>query len=62
MTSREVIRKLEQAGFQQVAKKGSHLKMRHPDGRTTIVPDPRKDIKKGTLRNIERQSGVTLQQ
>ncbi|WP_084457835.1 type II toxin-antitoxin system HicA family toxin [Desulfocurvus vexinensis] len=60
MTSREVIRKLEQAGFQKVGQRGSHLKLRHPDGRTVIVPDPRKDIKLGTLRSIERQAGVPL--
>ncbi len=61
MTSREVIRILEEAGFQKVSKRGSHQKMRHPDGRTAIVPDPKKDIKPGTLHAIERQSKVKLQ-
>lgn len=56
----EVIRRLEEAGFRMVGKRGSHQKMRHPDGRTTIVPHPKKDLPLGTLRNIERQSGVPL--
>jgi predicted RNA binding protein YcfA (HicA-like mRNA interferase family) len=31
-----VIKALEKIGFQQIRQKGSHLFMRHPDGRTTI--------------------------
>ncbi|WP_244432672.1 type II toxin-antitoxin system HicA family toxin [Desulfocurvibacter africanus] len=55
-----MIKKLEEAGFQTVGKRGSHQKMRHPDGRTTIVPHPKKDLPLGTLRSIERQSKVSL--
>ncbi|MGJ3523231.1 type II toxin-antitoxin system HicA family toxin [Nitratidesulfovibrio sp. D1] len=58
MTSREVIRRLEAAGFERVSQRGSHLKLRHPDGRIVVVPDPRKDIKTGTLRSIEKQAGI----
>ncbi|WP_245860301.1 type II toxin-antitoxin system HicA family toxin [Methanosarcina spelaei] len=25
-------------GFEQIRQKGSHLFLRHPDGRTTIIP------------------------
>jgi len=34
----ELIRALEKAGFQVVRQKGSHVRMKHPDGRVVIVP------------------------
>jgi predicted RNA binding protein YcfA (HicA-like mRNA interferase family) len=61
MRSRDVIRKLEADGWREVARKGSHAQFKHPTkkGRVT-VPDPRRDIPIGTLRSIERQSGLEL--
>ena len=38
VTGKEVVRALERAGFVVVRIKGSHHFMRHPDGRTTVVP------------------------
>jgi predicted RNA binding protein YcfA (HicA-like mRNA interferase family) len=58
MSSREVIRRLEAAGFVRGSQRGSHLKLKHPDGRMVVVPDPRKDIKPGTLRSIEKQANM----
>lgn len=58
MSSREVIQRLEAAGFVRVSQRGSHLKLKHPDGRTVVVPDPKKDIKPGTLRSIEKQANM----
>jgi len=61
MTSREVIRALLAAGWREVAQAGSHIQFKHPLrlGRVT-VPHPRKDIPLGTLRSIEKQSGLEL--
>ncbi|MGN6057375.1 MAG: type II toxin-antitoxin system HicA family toxin [Sphingomicrobium sp.] len=61
MNSREVIRALEAAGFRQVGQKGSHVQMKKPgrSGRVT-VPHPKRDLPIGTIRSIERQSGVRL--
>ena len=49
---------LEQAGWVQVATKGSHRQFRHPtkQGRVT-VPHPDKDIPPGTVASIYRQAG-----
>ncbi|MDR0465902.1 MAG: type II toxin-antitoxin system HicA family toxin [Deltaproteobacteria bacterium] len=59
MTARELIQRLEQAGF--VGKDGAkHVKLRHPDGRVTVVHRHKGDIPHGTLKNIEKQSGVKL--
>jgi predicted RNA binding protein YcfA (HicA-like mRNA interferase family) len=61
MRSRDVIRKLEADGWREVARKGSHAQFKHPTkkGRVT-VPDPRRDLPVGTLRSIERQSGLKM--
>ena len=61
MDSRTVIRKLEEAGWKLVRTRGSHHHFRHPERPGTVtVPHPRKDLPPGTLRSIERQSGVKL--
>ena len=55
--SREIIRRLASDGFVLVSVRGSHHKYRHADGRTVILPHPRKDIPAGTVRSIYRQAG-----
>lgn len=48
------------AGFKWL-KKGSHVQFKHPTktGRVT-VPHPKRDVPLGTLKAIERQSGLKL--
>jgi predicted RNA binding protein YcfA (HicA-like mRNA interferase family) len=45
----------------QVAQKGSHVQFSYPTkkGRVT-VPHPKRDVPIGTLKSIERQSGLKL--
>jgi predicted RNA binding protein YcfA (HicA-like mRNA interferase family) len=61
VTSREIIRRLEQDGWFEVAQSGSHKQFKHAtkSGRVTL-PSPRKDIPLGTLRSIEKQAGIKL--
>lgn len=61
MNSRDVITAIQADGWVEVARKGSHAQFKHPTkaGRVT-VPHPKKDLPLGTLRSIERQSGVKL--
>lgn len=61
MNSRDIIRALERAGWSHVATKGDHWQFRHATlpGRVT-VPHPKRDLPIGTLRSIEKQSGLTL--
>lgn len=54
--SRKIIQRLKDDGFELVAVKGSHHKFRK-DGRTVIVPHPKKDLPIGTARGIARQAG-----
>jgi predicted RNA binding protein YcfA (HicA-like mRNA interferase family) len=61
MTSREVIKRLKADGWFEVAQAGSHKQFKHPvkPGRVTVVY-PQKDVPGGTLRSIEKQSGLRL--
>jgi predicted RNA binding protein YcfA (HicA-like mRNA interferase family) len=56
----EIVRILEQAGFEAVRQKGSHMIMQKKlDGGTITVPVPlHKVVKIGTLQSIIRQSGI----
>ena len=57
----EAARALEKADFSRVSQRGSHLKLRNPAGRTVIVPLHR-ELARGTLRSILRQSGLTTEE
>jgi len=59
MDSRQIIKILKQNGWYEIAKAGSHTQFRHRErkGRVT-VPHPKKDVPIGTLKSIERQSGI----
>ena len=38
LPAEKVIKALIKIGFQVVRQRGSHVFLRHPDGRTTVVP------------------------
>ncbi len=61
-TPREVIAKLKRAGFVEVRQTGSHLFLRHSDGRLTFVAMHRGDIPQGTMRKILKQANLTEEQ
>lgn len=54
--SRKIIQRLKKEGFELVRVMGSHHKFRR-DGRTVIVPLPKKNLPVGTARNIAGQAG-----
>lgn len=61
---REVVRRLQAAGFVEVSRRGSHIKLVRETALgiyTTIVPRHR-EIAIGTLRSILRQAGVTMEE
>lgn len=61
MKSREIIKLLEDAGWVLKRQKGSHCHFRHADRPGTVtVPHPESDMAIGTLKSIERVSGVKL--
>lgn len=63
LNGREIVRALERAGFQLVRQKGSHVRMRHPDGRVVTVPvHLAQDVGRGLLRKILRDAELTRDQ
>ena len=59
VSGQETVAALEKIGFTQVGQKGSHVKLRDQGGRTVIVPIHR-ELARGTLSAIIRQSGITV--
>jgi len=61
MDSRSILKALEADGWVLKRVPGSHHPYMHPTkpGLTT-VPHPKKELPVGTVRAIERQSGVSL--
>lgn len=60
VSGREVVAALERCGFVVHHQTGSHVIMRqHTEGRRTDVPLHR-ELKRGTLRAILRQAGLTV--
>ncbi|MBZ0302825.1 MAG: type II toxin-antitoxin system HicA family toxin [Anaerolineae bacterium] len=60
ISGRECMRALEKVGFVAIRQKGSHVFMRRDDPfAQTVVPD-HSEIRRGTLRNILRQAGLTV--
>lgn len=63
MNGKEIIKILEKNGYQEVRVKGSHHMLENMNGKTVTVPvHGKKDIKIGTLKSIEKKSGVLLKQ
>jgi len=53
-------RLLHQLGFEFVRQKGSHIFYRHPDGRTTTLPNHAgRDLARPLLREILREIDLT---
>ena len=55
---KDVVRALEKAGFNNVRQSGSHVFLKHPDGRLTSVSIHPKPIPIGTLRAILKQTKI----
>jgi predicted RNA binding protein YcfA (HicA-like mRNA interferase family) len=57
-----LVKALERAGFVITRVKGSHHRLRHPDGRSTTVPvHAGQDVPKGTLRSVLQDAGLTVE-
>lgn len=56
--AKEVLSRLRRAGFEVRRQSGSHVVLRHPDGRQTYVPVHTGDVPSGTFRAILKQAGL----
>jgi predicted RNA binding protein YcfA (HicA-like mRNA interferase family) len=60
--AREVLARLQRGGFVVRRQSGSHVVLRHPDGRQTYVAMHTSDVPSGTFRAILKQAGLTEQE
>jgi predicted RNA binding protein YcfA (HicA-like mRNA interferase family) len=52
----ELIKILEKIGFKVIRQKGSHVFLKHSDGRTTVIPNhPGEKLDRGLLNKILRK-------
>ena len=55
-----VIKALSRIGFHPVRQRGSHLIMKHPDGRSTVIPvHPGEEFGRGILMEIMSDIGLS---
>ena len=63
VNSRQLIGVLEKAGFEIVRQRGSHVRLKHHDGRVvTIAVHSGHDIGRGLLRKILRDADLSREQ
>ena len=56
LSGKKLLQLLKAIGFEIVRIKGSHHRMKHPDGRATVIPvHSNLDLPKGLLRSIIRE-------
>jgi predicted RNA binding protein YcfA (HicA-like mRNA interferase family) len=62
LTGKEAVRALGRIGFQIIRTRGSHVFLRHPDGRVTTVPvHSRETLGPGLLRSILRDVDLSVE-
>ncbi|KAA0007983.1 MAG: type II toxin-antitoxin system HicA family toxin [Thermoplasmata archaeon] len=60
LPANKVIKVLDKLGFKIIRKKGSHVILKHPDGRVTTVPVHKGEkIGRGLLRKIIKDANVS---
>ena len=53
ITAKELIKILSKTGFRVIRQEGSHVFLRHDDGRTTVIPNhPGEKLDRGLLNKI----------
>jgi predicted RNA binding protein YcfA (HicA-like mRNA interferase family) len=63
VSSRQLITTLERTGFEIVRQRGSHVRLKHPDGRVVTVPfHSGGDIGRGLLRKILRDAELSREE
>lgn len=58
-----IVKALAKIGFQPVRQHGSHLVMKHPDGRLTVVPVHRgEELGRGIIRKIADDANISKEE
>lgn len=60
--AKELLRVLKKLGFFEFHQSGSHIQLKHPDGRRTTIPyHPSQEIRRKTLKAIVDDLDVTIE-
>ena len=60
LSTKKVIKALEKLGFEQIRQRGSHLFLRHPYERSTIIPvHSTENIGTGMINKIIKDAKIT---
>ncbi len=59
LSGREVLAALSRLGFVEIHRKGSHVKMEHPDGRRIVLPF-HDEVDRYTLKGALRDASVEI--
>ncbi|MDP2918755.1 MAG: type II toxin-antitoxin system HicA family toxin [Dehalococcoidia bacterium] len=63
LTGEQTVKALSKAGFQALRQRGSHVYLKHPDGRTTVVPTHKgESMGRGLLRKILRDTELSREE
>ena len=59
LSGQDVLRTLKRMGFKEVHRKGSHVKMKHPDGRKIVFPY-HNEVDRYTLKGALKDAEVDI--
>ena len=63
LTATELIKILNKFGFQSIRQKGSHVYLKHSDGRSTVVPiHTNREIGRGLLKRILNETEISREE
>jgi predicted RNA binding protein YcfA (HicA-like mRNA interferase family) len=63
LKTEQLLSALKSAGFECVRQKGSHRRLRHPDGRVvTVSGNTGEDVGRGLLRKILRDADISREE
>ena len=61
LSGQEVLTALKRMGFKEVYRKGSHVKMKHPDGRKIVFPY-HNEVDRYTLKGALKDAGISIEE
>jgi len=63
LPAKKIVKILNRIGFETIRQRGSHLILKHPDGRITVVPvHPGEQIGRGLLSKIIKDAKLTREE
>ena len=58
----QCIKALQREGFIIARQRGSHITMKHPERRIAVIVPNHRELRKGTLKTIINQAGLTVEE